>query len=177
MLDEQLEVNLPQGRAVLIQSADFSNVTGEEIRKVRLAPASSAQIDQQNNPFSSKTENGRTIYRWKHKNLTIPNDDPSAGKLPPPKIPDIQVTTFKSWNEVAQWYAALAKGRATPTPEIRAKAQELVKGRATNLDKMQALYSYVAKTIRYVSLSFGLGRYSAEHRRRSFQKSVRRLQG
>jgi tetratricopeptide (TPR) repeat protein/transglutaminase-like putative cysteine protease len=158
VLDEQLEVNVPQGRAVLIQSADFSNVTGEEIRKVRLASTGSAQIDQQNNPFSSKTENGRTIYRWKHKNLTIPNDDPSAGKLPPPKIHDIQFTTFKSWNEVAQWYAGLANGRAAPTPEIRAKAQELVNGRATNLDKMQALYSYVAKTIRYVSLSFGLGR-------------------
>jgi tetratricopeptide (TPR) repeat protein/transglutaminase-like putative cysteine protease len=159
VLDEQLEVNVPQSRAVLIQSADFSNVTAEEIRKARLAPASTAQIDQQNSPFSSKTENGRTIYRWKHKNFTIPNDDPAAGKLPAPKIPDIQFTTFRNWNEVAQWYAALAKGRSTPTPEIRAKAQELAVGRTTSLDKMQALYSYVAKNIRYVSLSFGLGGY------------------
>ncbi len=46
-----------------------------------------------------------------------------------------------------------------PTAEIRAKTQELIQGRATELDKIQALYWYVSKNIRYVSLSFGLGRY------------------
>jgi tetratricopeptide (TPR) repeat protein/transglutaminase-like putative cysteine protease len=159
VLDEQLEVNVPQGRKSLIQSVDFSNVTGEEIRKVRLAPNSTAQIDEQHSPFSTITENGRTIYRWRHANLTIPSDDSLEKKLPPPKIPDIQFTTFKSWNEVARWYADLEKGRADPTPEIRAKALELTKGRATDLEKANALYDYVAKNIRYVSLSFGLGRY------------------
>jgi tetratricopeptide (TPR) repeat protein/transglutaminase-like putative cysteine protease len=159
VLDEQLEVNVPQGRALLIQSADFSNVTGEEVRRVRLAPNSTAQIDEQKSPFSSISENGRTIYRWRHANLTVPNDDLAEKKLPPPKIPDVQLTTYKNWNEVAAWYAALAKGRNQPTPEIRAKAAELTAGRSTDLDKMQALYNYVAKNIRYVSLSFGLGRY------------------
>jgi tetratricopeptide (TPR) repeat protein/transglutaminase-like putative cysteine protease len=159
VLDEQLEVNVPQGRALLIQSAEFSNVTGEEVRKVRLAPNTTAQIDEQHSPFSSSTENRRTIYRWRHSNLTVPNDDASSRKLPPPKIPDIQFTTFKNWDEVAHWYADLEKGRAEPTPEIRAKAQELTNGRATELEKTQALYNYVAKNIRYVSLSFGLGRY------------------
>ncbi|HEY0703741.1 MAG TPA: DUF3857 domain-containing protein [Candidatus Acidoferrales bacterium] len=159
VLDEQLEVNVPQGRALLIQSADFSNVTGEEIRKVRLAPSTTAQIDEQHSPFSSTTENGRTIYRWRHANLTVPNDDLAEKKIPPPKTPDVQLTTFKNWNEVAAWYFALAKDRNLPTPEIRAKAQELTAGRATDLEKMQALYDYVAKNIRYVSLSFGLGRY------------------
>ena len=159
VLDEQLEVNVPQGRALLIQSADFSNVTGEEVRKVRLAPNSTAQIDESKSPFSSTSENGRTIYRWRHANLTAPADDLGEKKLPPPKIPDVQLTTFKNWNEVAAWYAALAKDRNAPTPEIRAKAAELTTGRATDLEKMQALYGYVAKNIRYVSLSFGLGRY------------------
>jgi tetratricopeptide (TPR) repeat protein/transglutaminase-like putative cysteine protease len=159
VLDEQLEVNVPEGRALLIQSADFSNVTGEEVRKVRLTPNSTAQIDEQHSPFSTKTENGRKIFRWRHSNLAIPNDEASGKKLPPPRIPDIQFTTFKTWNEVARWYAALEKGRADPTPEIRAKAQELAKGRAGDLEKMQALYEYVSKSIRYVSLSFGLGRY------------------
>jgi tetratricopeptide (TPR) repeat protein/transglutaminase-like putative cysteine protease len=159
VLDEQLEVNVPQSRSLLIQSAEFSNVTGEEIRKVRLAPNTTAQIDEQHSPFSTVTENGRTTYRWRHSNLTIPNDDASGGKLPPPKIPDIQFTTFKNWDEVARWYANLGKGRAEASPEIRAKAQELTKGRTTDLEKTRALYDYVAKSIRYVSLSFGLGRY------------------
>ena len=159
VLDEQLEVNVPQGRALLIQSEEFSNVTGEEVRKVRLAPNSTSQIDEQKSPFSTTTENGRTIYRWRHSNLVVPSDDDSSGNKPRAKIPDVQITTFKNWDEVAQWYSALEKGHADPTPEIRAKAQELTKDRATNLEKMQALYNYVAKNIRYVSLSFGLGRY------------------
>jgi tetratricopeptide (TPR) repeat protein/transglutaminase-like putative cysteine protease len=159
VLDEQLEVNVPETRALLIQSADYSNVSGEAVRKVRLAPNSTAQIDEPHSPFSTTTENGRTTYRWRHSNLTIPNEDASSKKLPLPRIPDIQFTTFKSWNEVARWYADLEKGRADPTPEIRAKAQELTKGRATDLEKMQSLYEYVSKNIRYVSLSFGLGRY------------------
>jgi tetratricopeptide (TPR) repeat protein len=159
VLDEQLEINVPQDRALLIQSADYSNVTGEKIRKVRLAPDTTAQIAEQRGPFATTTENQRTIYRWRHANLTIPNDDASGKKLPPPRIPDIQFTTFKNWDEVARWYADLEKGRADPTPEIRAKAQELTKGRATDLEKIQAIYEYVAKNIRYVNLSFGLGRY------------------
>ncbi len=51
------------------------------------------------------------------------------------------------------------KAAPTPTPEIRAKAQELVQGKTAELDKMAALYNYVAQNIRYVSLSFGLGRF------------------
>ena len=159
VLDEQLEVNVPQGRTLLIQSEEFSNVTGEEVRKVRLAPNSTSQIEEQQSPFSTRSENGRTNYRWHHSNLFVPNDDDSSGKKPRAKIPDVQITTFKNWGEVARWYSALEKGRADPTPEIRAKAQKLTKGSATDLQKMQTLYNYVAKNIRYVSLSFGLGRY------------------
>jgi Flp pilus assembly protein TadD/transglutaminase-like putative cysteine protease len=159
VLDEKLEVNVPQDRALLIQSAEFSNVTGAEVRKVRLAPHSTAQIDEQRSPFSTFTESGRTTYLWRHSNLHVPSGDASPSKLPSPKIPDVQLATFRNWDEVAAWYAHLAKGRADPTPEIRAKAQDLTKGRATDLQKMQALYDYVSKNIRYVSLSFGLGRY------------------
>jgi len=53
----------------------------------------------------------------------------------------------------------LESGRIEPTPEIRAKTLELIQGRENELDKIQSLYDYVSKNIRYVSLSFGLGRY------------------
>ena len=46
-----------------------------------------------------------------------------------------------------------------PTPEVRTKAEELTKGLSNDLDKTEALYDYVAKNFRYVSLSLGLGRY------------------
>ena len=161
VLDERLEVNVPQTRALIIDSQDYTNVTGQEVRKVKLAPNGDG-VDEDNSPFSKHDANGRSIYRWKHANLTHPADDGDTGKkaaTPRTKPPDVQLTSFKNWNEVAAWYADLEKGRVEPTPEIRAKAQELIQGRATDLEKIQALYTYVAQNIRYVSLSFGLGRY------------------
>ncbi len=159
-LDEQLEVSIPQGRGLIVNSPEYSNVTGEEIRKVKLLPHGGG-VDDENSPFSKYDANGRTIYRWKHANLSRKPADNAAKKASPPpaKTPDVQLTTFRSWDEVAAWYANLERGRAEPSPEIRAKTQQLIQGHATELDKMQALYSYVAQNIRYVSLSFGLGRY------------------
>ena len=100
------------------------------------------------------------------------NREANAGKTP-----DVRVTTFANWQEIARWYAELEKGRTEPTPEIRAKTQELIQGRATELDKIQALYDYVSKNIRYVSLSFGLGRYQPHAASGSFHESIWRLQG
>ena len=152
VIDEQFEVNVPQDRALIVKSADYSNIDGAA---AKLAGAESAT-------FSKKDDAGRTIYLWKHSLLTRPTDDEQKkkkAKAGQEKQADVELTTFKDWPSVAAWYAALQKGRTTPTPEIRAKALELVQGRDAKLDKIAALYDYVAKNIRYVSISFGLGRF------------------
>jgi len=136
-LDERLDVNLPPGR----------------VHKFTTAPGLQEITD---------SAVGREIHHWQHANLTRPSESEQAKKKsqPPAEVrPDVQFTTFTTWAQVAQWYANLEKGRIDPTPEIRAKTSELIQGRATELDKIAALYDYVAKNIRYVSLSFGLGRY------------------
>lgn len=136
VLDEQLEINIPDGRKVNLQSPEFA--------------------------FEKVAENGRTIYRWKRATLAHPPEDDQSKKKNQrrePKPPAVQLTTFASWEDVARWYAKLEQDRIRPTPEIRAKTQELIQGRTDTLDKIQALYDYVSKDIRYVSLSFGLGRY------------------
>ncbi|MGB0002792.1 MAG: DUF3857 domain-containing protein [Candidatus Acidiferrales bacterium] len=134
VLDEQLELNIPKGRAINLQSPEFR--------------------------FEKADSGDRTIYRWKR---SVPSrhaddakkktDEASA------KPPNVRATTFENWEEVARWYSQLEKGRTEPSPEIRAKTLELIQGRATELDKIQVLYDYVAKNIRYVGLSFGLSRY------------------
>jgi tetratricopeptide (TPR) repeat protein len=136
VIDERLEVSVPASRPVNLQSPGF--------------------------PYQKEDADGRTIYRWKRATLAHPSEEEQAkskSKKSEPKPPAVQFTTFASWEDVARWYAKLEQGRTQPTPEIRVKAQDLIKGRATELEKMQALYEYVSKNIRYVSLSFGLGRY------------------
>lgn len=137
VLDERLDVNLPANRVHYFHVAaplqDVTDYAGD-----------------------------REIHHWQHANLARSPASEKAKKTsqPPAEVrPDVQFTTFTSWAQVAGWYANLEKGRSDPTPEIRAKTQELIQGRATELEKIAALYDYVAKNIRYVSLSFGLGRY------------------
>jgi Flp pilus assembly protein TadD len=134
VLDEQLELNVPKGCAVNLQSPDFR--------------------------FEKAESGDRTIYRWKRSVLSRPADDAKKKtEESNPKPPSVRATTFETWEEIARWYSQLEKGRTEPTPEIRAKTQELIQGRTAELDKIRALYDYVSKNIRYVSLSFGLSRY------------------
>jgi tetratricopeptide (TPR) repeat protein/transglutaminase-like putative cysteine protease len=136
VLDERLELNIPKGRVINLQSPDF--------------------------PHTQSDSGDRTIYSWKRALVAHPTQEEEAKKkseLNASKLPDVRVTTFANWEEIAHWYAELEKGRTEPSPKIRAKTQELIQGRTAELEKIQALYDYVSKNIRYVSLSFGLGRY------------------
>ncbi len=53
----------------------------------------------------------------------------------------------------------MERDRRQPNDAIKAKAAELVQGKTDDMAKVKALYEYVSRNIRYVSLSFGLGRY------------------
>ena len=80
----------------------------------------------------------------------------ARGSLPPP---DIQISTFQSWNEIGAWYSKLQSDRLKPSAEVRAKALELTKGAADDDAKVRAIYSYVSTQIRYIGVAFGVGRY------------------
>ena len=118
-----------------------------------------------------KEQDGRRIYSWKHANLKPDSEDEDKDKDKDGEEadddqedaddvhPDVQMTTFQSWDEVGQWYAELQRDRVVPDEKIKLKAEEIIKGRTTEKEKAQALYEYVAKNFRYVSLSLGQGRY------------------
>ncbi len=110
-------------------------------------------------------ENDRRVYHWKHANLKPDSDEKDkdkeeeAEKEPEEFHPDVQLTTFQSWDEVGQWYADLQKDRIVPDEKIKVKVEEIISGRTTEKEKARALYEFVAKNFRYVSLSLGQGRY------------------
>ena len=138
-LDETLDVDVPAGRTL----------------KLKCKPGMDPKITE---------ENGRRIYHWSSSHLQREDDDKAKDKKkkkhrPDDDRPDIQLTTFESWEQIGRWYASLEKDRRTPTADVRAKAQELTKGLNNDLDKTQALYDFVARNFRYVSLSLGVGRY------------------
>ncbi len=71
----------------------------------------------------------------------------------------MQLTTFTDWKQVAQWYAKLQGERMTVDDSVRKKADELTKGADTPTEKARRLYDFVARNVRYVSISLGVGRY------------------
>jgi Flp pilus assembly protein TadD len=140
ILDETLDVDVPAGRPLEVKSK----------------PGHDPKITE---------EKGRRRYHWTSSHLVREDEEKAAkdGKRkkhrPEDDRPDIQLTTFANWEQIGRWYASLEKDRRMPSPEVRAKADELTKGLGNDLEKTEALYDYVAKNFRYVSLSLGVGRY------------------
>ena len=144
VLDEQLTVDVPQGRVLKLKTQpEFAD-------------------------YQKRDEGDRRIYTWKWKNLTTRAAREKAEEESNPKKKhkkaaeqpaSVQLTTFSSWEEVGKWYAGLERERRQPSEDVSAKARELTKDLSTDQDKVRAVYDYVAKNYRYVSLSFGLGRY------------------
>jgi transglutaminase-like putative cysteine protease/tetratricopeptide (TPR) repeat protein len=102
----------------------------------------------------------RRIYTWAVKNVQ-PDRDKNREKDDTDEEtgPDVQLTTFTSWAQVAEWYAELQGERMTIDESVRKKADELVKGADTPTEKARRLYDFVARNVRYVSISLGVGRY------------------
>jgi tetratricopeptide (TPR) repeat protein len=143
VLNDELTVNIPSASKV----------------KLKTEPAFMPTI---------KEENDRRIYSWKHANLEPDKDEEEKDKKDedetekeePDEIrPHVQLTTFQSWDEVGQWYAELQRDRIVPDEKIKVKAEEIIRGRNSEKERVTALYEYVAKNFRYVSLSLGQGRY------------------
>jgi predicted Zn-dependent protease/transglutaminase-like putative cysteine protease len=107
-----------------------------------------------------REESGGKIYLWKtaHLEPTAP-EDPKKKASKTLELPDVRVTTFKSWEELGAWYGSLSRPRAAVTPAIQAKAAELTKGLTTADEKQRAIYKYVAGRFRYIGIEFGQGRY------------------
>jgi len=138
-LDDSFQVDVPRLRALHVKT--INGIANPEIHD----------------------QGDRRVYTW-HSSLTkLPDDssnsDEKKKKKKPQEFPDVQISTFTNWEQVGDWYSSIEKPRAVVTAAIQAKAAELVKGQTTNLAKVEAIYDYVTKNIRYVSLSFGVGRY------------------
>jgi len=100
----------------------------------------------------------RRVYTWVVKDIQ-PERDKDKDETEEDTGPDVQLTTFTDWKQVAQWYAKLQGERMAVDDSVRKKAQELTKGADTPTEKARRLYDFVARNVRYVSISLGVGRY------------------
>jgi len=141
------EYTFPKGVAV---SEDRLEIDVPKAREVKLkTPTRKPEIQETGD---------RRLYTWVVKDIQ-PERDKDKDDADEETGPDVQLTTFTDWKQVAQWYAKLQGERMTVDDSVRKKAGELTKGADTATEKARRLYDYVARNVRYVSISLGVGRY------------------
>lgn len=138
----------------------WSVSTGRLTRRSRLivdVPESlKPRIEERHLSFARKevTVGGRRVYTWARSDIPKPEIEPLA---PDSSFGEsVVVASAINWNEIAQWYAGLAKGRYSLTPQIEQALARTVAGSKTLEDSIRAVHRWVAQDFRYVSLSLGL---------------------
>jgi hypothetical protein len=77
--------------------------------------------------------------------------------------PTIPAPTEGTWQSIGEWYQTLSKDRLVPTPEIAAKANELIAGKTDFYDKTEAIAEFVQKQVRYFVIEMGIGGYQPHY--------------
>ncbi len=102
--------------------------------------------------------------------------DNIAGVEPEPLMPPLEdikpfiaVSTFKNWKDLAHWADGLFAPALALPDDIRSKVHEIVQGAETRDQKIAAIYNYVTRNIRYVSIAYGKFGYTPHKAERTFR--------
>ena len=133
--EDRLEIDVPKSRELKVKSPKY--------------------------PPEIQDSGDRRVYTWVVKDIQPKrdknkDDDEEEDER---RGPDVQLTTFTDWKQIAQWYAKLQGERMTAEDSVSKKAAQLTEGAETPTEKARRLYDFVARNIRYVSISLGVGRY------------------
>jgi hypothetical protein len=74
-------------------------------------------------------------------------------------VPAVQASSYASWEEFGAWWWNLIAPGITSSPEMREKIAELVAGRVEPLERVRAIYEFVANDVRYNAWEFGVHGY------------------
>jgi Domain of Unknown Function with PDB structure (DUF3857) len=111
VLAEEVQVSVPRDRALKIKSFLLKPTIREE-GQYRVYTWNNASLEHKGEDKQKQEQEERM-------------QQAARGQLPQP---DMQLSTFQSWDEVGRWYANLQRDRVKPSSEIQAKAAELTKG-------------------------------------------------
>ncbi len=71
----------------------------------------------------------------------------------------IHVSTFRSFEDLGNWYRGLVRNQMLPDGRITQKALELTRGATDDASRVAAIYDWVVTATRYVGLEFGIHGY------------------
>ncbi len=68
-------------------------------------------------------------------------------------------STQGTWRSIGEWYQTLSKDRLAATPEIAAKAKDLVGDKTDFYEKTAAIAEFLQTQVRYFAIEMGVGGY------------------
>jgi len=101
---------------------------------------------------TTNEQDHQIIYTWTVQNVPRMFDEPNM----PDRYTVVQrllVSTMDTWEELSSWYWNLCLPRLEPSPEMEAKAQELVAGCTNTAEKIRAVFNFVSQDIRYMGIT------------------------
>jgi hypothetical protein len=116
---------------------------------------------------SKELEGGVVEKTWKIENLEsfepeimLPIEE-NAAKVLFVGASEFEYEGFKgdlsSWESMGKWIALLNSGKDVLTPQLKSKVNEIVSALETTEEKTKAIYEYMQKNTRYVSIQLGIG--------------------
>jgi hypothetical protein len=143
----------------LDHSFDRTGIVTQEIFELDLPASRVTQI--QINPrvpaaSTGASDEGRTLYRWNRS----PSKQSEIPKEPVGSEPDVVLTSFADWKQLADRLKSFLEPTGEPAPDVLAKASSLAG--VTNPDPMgtpsvraKAFYTFVSQKIRTIDLPLG----------------------
>ncbi|MET0593373.1 MAG: DUF3857 domain-containing protein, partial [Polyangiaceae bacterium] len=107
---------------------------------------------------SESVEGDTRVYKYSSPEVTPLLPEPT---MPPLSevVGHVHVSTYRTWDQIATWYAGLSKDQLIPDDEVRRRVAALTKGLSDPAAKMRAIYGEVVQRTRYVALEFGIYGY------------------
>ena len=102
--------------------------------------------------------NGRRTITWATQDVPKIEPEPFAADSNSVDM-SIDIGSRSTWQDVGAWYAGLARDRYGMTPALEQKLAGLVAGARSLEDSLKAVHQYVARDVRYVAISLGMGGY------------------
>ena len=100
------------------------------------------------------TKDGLTTYAWELRDIP----EIVAEPLMVPYwdyVPGVKASLFTDWDRIYDWLGQMYRDRTNASPELAAFTRELVKGCRTDDERAAAIYHYIQRDIRYISVKVG----------------------
>jgi transglutaminase-like putative cysteine protease len=150
------------------QFVEWYITTTSEVKRSRLSvdvpQGTVPTILETNLPFKriERAANGRTVYEWITRDVPYTAPEPfEADSNGTDMI--VSLVLPRQWKDIGLWYDGLARDRYILGATAKAKVAVVAATARTRDDSIRAVHRLVARDVRYVSVSLGLGGYQPRH--------------